>query len=197
MGEGYHSRSPEEFRKYLESLNPKTRKKNWIQIMILLDIIILLFVFYMISKKITPDMEISFKPSNKIEYAGLEAYILRSNDSEKDSFSYFMFVKNETDSEILFPSKDSKIIFYIQNNLSEECFQKDIIFPEKKIKPKQKEFFTIQVDHKDVKQTENCKPFYEKVENRSLKHLLAKKDLKFIPELNLIYNNKLYKMRIE
>ena len=197
MGEGYHSRSPEEFRKYLESLNPKTRKKNWIQIMILLDIIILLFVFYMISKKITPDMEINFKPSNKIEYDGLESYIVRSNDSEKDSISYFMVVNNKKDSEIIFPLKDSKIIFYIQNNLSEECYQKEINLPEKKIIPKQKEFYTIQINYKEIKDTESCKPYYEKIENRSLKHLLAKKDIKFIPELNLIYKNKLYKMRIE
>ena len=40
----YYSRSPEEFREYAESFNKGRRKKNWIQILILVDIVILVFI---------------------------------------------------------------------------------------------------------------------------------------------------------
>lgn len=54
MGKGYHSRSPDEFREYLKSLNQKNRSHFLKQIIILVDIVLIMVIFYMIHQMIAP-----------------------------------------------------------------------------------------------------------------------------------------------
>lgn len=195
MAKGYHSRSPEELKEYLESLNKKTKKRNWVQVLILADIIILLFVFYMISKKITPDMEIIFKPSNKIQVKDFESYFIKSNESEKKSVSYFLFITKLVNTPIQFPIQDMKIQFSLNTSQQEICLQKELVFPSKLIS--HKESFRFSIEASEVVPTETCKKFFEKVEFRSWKNLLAEKTLKFYPEIDIVYEKKITKMRVE
>ena len=104
MGSGYHSRSPEELKRYLESLNLKSKKKPLMQYVIVANIIGIVFVLFVIFQD--QSLTSSFKPSNKIQVAESEAYFTKSNESSPDSINYFLFVKNSATVENTFPKKE-------------------------------------------------------------------------------------------
>ncbi len=54
MSGGYHSRSPEEFRDYLDKIKADKGKRNVKNFIIFVDIILLLVVFYMASRFMNP-----------------------------------------------------------------------------------------------------------------------------------------------
>lgn len=197
MAKGYHSRSPEELKKYLESLNQKSKKRNWIQIFIFIDILIILFAFYHVAKNFSPDFEKPFQPSNKIISGSNEMYFLKSNESTETVFSYFVFVKNLSEEEKKFPTQKEKIFFSITNQSSENCLSKEIDFKTKKISAKQKEFFSFEINESEIKEIEECKNFFKKQEYRGFGNFFNKKKSNYFTELNLIEENKIFKMRLK
>lgn len=197
MGSGYHSRSPEELRQYLESLNLKSKKKPWMQYIIFANIIGILFVMFVIFQDKSLGLGSSFKASNKIQLEDLESYFTRSNESTQESVTYFLFVKNiSTSQENTFPKQNMQILFTLTTEEKEECLQKKIDFQTKKIEVKKIEFFSFTVEEPEIKRTETCDTFFHKVKTRSLMNIFSKGNRKFTPELNLIYNNQIYRMSI-
>ncbi len=195
MGSGYHSRSPEELRQYLESLNLKSKKKPLMQYIIIGNIIGIMFVLFVIFQ----DQGIgkpNFKPSNKIQIEELEAYYTRSNETSTDSISYFLFVKNLSTKENTFPKEEMQILFILTTEEKEECLQKKIDFIPKKISSKNTEFFSMQIEEKEIKKTPTCDTFFHRKKKNGFLDLFAKGNSKFTPDLNLIYKNQIYRMSI-
>ena len=196
MGSGYHSRSPEELRQYLDSLNLKNRKRPWMQYIIFANIIGILFVMFVIFQDKSLGLGSSFKASNKIQTGELETYFTKSNESTPESVSYFLFVKNTSQIENNFPKQDMQILFTLTTEEKEECLQKKIDLQTKTIESKKIEFFSFVVEEPEIKRTETCDTFFHKVKTRSMMNLFSKGNRKFTPEINLIHNNQIYRMSI-
>ncbi len=194
MGSGYHSRSPEELRQYLDSLNLKSKKKPLMQYIIMANIIGIMFVLFVVFQD--QNLSSSFKPSNKIQVEELEAYFTKSNEASPDSTSYFLFVKNLAASENSFPKEDMQILFTLTTEEKEECLQKKFDLSQKKITVKNTEFFSLQIDENEIKKTPTCDTFFHRKKKKGFFDLFAKGNSKFTPDLNLIYKNQIYRMSI-
>ncbi len=195
MGNKYHSRSPQELREYLDSLNPKPRKRTLFQYVVVGNIFALLFVLFVYSKE-NGFLNTSFKPSNKIQLEELEAYFVRSNESTQEETSFFFFLKNQSQKETSFPKSEMQVIFTLTTEEKEECLQKKFELNPKKILPKNTEFFPLLIEEKEIKKTKTCDTFFHKIQKKNLTDLFAKGNSKFTPELMVIYQGQIYRMSI-
>jgi len=162
MANGYHSRSPEEFREYVKSLNKDSRTKSWRNVLIFIDILLLLLVLYMASKKINPSVNINYKSSSRITVNSLQLNFTKSNTAPLDSVGYFLFVSNKSKTEKLF-GRDLKISLQVKSETGKECFTKNFLFTEKKINPGISEnfsFFFEKIPELDL--PDECKSVYKK-----------------------------------
>lgn len=196
MAKGYHSRSPEELREYLDSLNLKTRKKPRLQYIILANIIGILFVMFVILQDRGIGTGVTFKASNKIQIENMEAYFTKSNESTSDTATYFLFVKNQTKTEKSFPPLDAQILFVLATEEKEECLQKNIPLQRKNISQENTEFFTFSINEPEIKRSETCDTFFHRIQKKGFQNLFSRGNSKFTPELNIIYKNQIYRMSI-
>ncbi len=197
MAKGFHSRSPEELRVYLEGLNKKSKKRNWIQIFIFIDIVVILFAFYLVSKNVSPDFGSEFKPSNKIIINNSEIYFSKSNDSNEIEYSYFLFYKNLSIKEKTFPNPTGKLFLNLYNKDNEVCISKEVTLNSKKILGNTKEFFSFGLEEKEIPEKNDCKEFFKKADYKGMNNFFKKTKSKFYIELNMLNENQIYKMRIE
>ncbi len=194
MGNGYHSRSPEELRQYLDGLNQKNKKRPWMQYIIFANIIGVLFVTSILLQD--RSLGLNIKPSNKIQVSDFEMYFTKSNETSPDSVSYFLFIKNESKLPSVFPKEDIQVLFTLTTDEQEECIQKKISFDSKNITPKNTDFFSFTIEELEIKKTEGCNTFFHRIKKKGLFDLFAKGNRKFTPEINLIQNNQIFRMRI-
>jgi hypothetical protein len=162
MAGGYHSRSPEEFRKYLSDLNSPSKTKNWRNVLLLVDLFLLLLVFYMVSKKLNPSLEITSKTSNKITIENLQLYAAKSSAHPPDTIGYFLFVANPTGKPVSF-GKDRKLTIEVKTENNAKCLQKEVQLSEKNISPGISEnysFFFEKIPENEL--SEECKSVYKK-----------------------------------
>lgn len=162
MGHGYHSRSPEEFKKYLSELNTPSKAKSWRNILIIIDILLLLLVLYMASKKLNPAVGVSFKTSPKVSIGELQLYITKSNTPPPDSVSYFLFVANKSTHPEDF-GKDILLKVSTRTETGKECLYKEFQLVDKRINPGISEsfsFFFEKIPENALE--EECKSVYKK-----------------------------------
>jgi hypothetical protein len=107
MGRGYHSRSPEEFREYLDSIRNNQKKRNWKHIIILIDIIIILFIFYFVYRYLNPS-SLNPKAAQSYQTESLRVSVTASQSSGGDGALLFLLAENLSNSEVLVPNKDWK-----------------------------------------------------------------------------------------
>lgn len=197
MGSGYHSRSPEELRQYLDSFNRKTPRRNWIQYIIFGNIIVVMFVIFVLLQDKSLGIGSSFKVSNKIQVNNQEAYFTKSNETITNSVTYFLFVKNTLPTEGIFPPNEMQVLFTLTTEDKEECLQKKIGLNPKTISSNNTEFYSFSINENEINKTDTCDKFFHKTISRNTFSLLSKKNIRFTPELNLIYNNQIYRMSIQ
>ncbi|MEM7184953.1 MAG: hypothetical protein AAF518_28930, partial [Spirochaetota bacterium] len=119
MARGYHSRSPEEFREFLDSLNQQNKKKTWRNIVIFLDIIILCVVFAIAVKFLNPG-RVSNR-SNKVRSANVQMYMTRSSQAiGKQQVSYFLMVENLSSQDLIF-AKDGVQGEFLRTSVTIVC----------------------------------------------------------------------------
>jgi len=162
MGQGYHSRSPEEFRKYLADLNSSPKTKSWRNVLIFIDVLLLLLVLYMASKKLNPSVGMSLKSSPKLNIGGLQIYITKSNNPPPDSIAYFLFVANKSSKEQNF-GRDILLKLSTRTETGKECLYKEFQLVDKKINPGISEsfsFFFEKIPESEL--DEECKNVYKK-----------------------------------
>ncbi len=162
MANGYHSRSPEEFRQYVKSLNKDSKTKTWRNVLIFIDILLLLLVLYMASKKINPSVNLNYKSSNRIINNEMQIYASKSSNSPPDSVGYFLFVANKSSVEKTF-GRDLKIILSVQSETGTICHKKEFILTEKRINPGISENFSFFFEKiPELELAEDCKSVYKK-----------------------------------
>ncbi|TGN19306.1 hypothetical protein [Leptospira idonii] len=133
MGSGYHSRSPEEFREYLKSMQKQGKRIKWKQVIIIIDVLLLLFVFYLAFRALNPGSFQSPTQSEKKKIAGNEAYLSLSRENDDLSQGYFLFIENNTNENLILPKKDWKLEFRILTREGVVCYTEEMNIPEKKI----------------------------------------------------------------
>ncbi|MCB1142865.1 MAG: hypothetical protein H7A24_15180 [Leptospiraceae bacterium] len=138
MSSQYHSRSPEEFRKYVQDLHRPKKKKSWRNALLFIDLLLLMFVLYLASKAMNPTSEINQKISNKIRLNSLEMYYTASKTSTENEMVYFLFLKN-TSSEAIDFGKNLKASYQIISEKNKICFEKELTTGSIKIGPNQLE----------------------------------------------------------
>ncbi len=157
----YYSRNPEEFQKYLTNLKADNKKKNWRNLIYFIDLALLMLVFFMISKLINPALDVNLKSSTKEQVNGLEIYFTKSNQTEKDIVTYFLFLKNLTSNSTNFPEVTAE--FTIQNELGNLCYKKELTFSQKMISPNVIDFISFvipKISRENL--SPECKSLYKK-----------------------------------
>lgn len=157
----YYSRTPEEFRKYLETLRTSDKKRNWRNLIYIIDLALLMLVFYMVSKLLNPALNVNLKSSNKEKISEIEIYFAKTNQTEKDQVTYFLFLKNLGSSSFNFPETQAE--FLIFNEVGDLCYKRNLEFPPKTIAPNVIDsisFVIPKVSRENLK--EECKSLYKK-----------------------------------
>jgi hypothetical protein len=157
----YHSRSPEEFKNYFQNLHKNPKKKKWRNLLLFIDILLLMFVFYLVSKAINPASEITQKLSNRMNYNDLELYYTKSKTSNQNEVLYFLFIKNNSNNTIKFG--DNAIVKYsmISEN-NEICFNKEIKLGSTNISPNNLQSITLSFPKLAENQlSDDCKNIYK------------------------------------
>lgn len=139
MGQGYHSRSPEEFKKYLKSLDLGSRKRNWRQIILLVDVVLLVLVFYMVFRALNPGLADNTQ-SQKQLVEGIPSYLFLSREKDLDFQGYFWFFENKTSVPLTIPRKEWKVRFRILSKEGKLCYDEPLQFPTKTIQPEGRDF---------------------------------------------------------
>lgn len=106
MGKGFHSRSPEEFREYLDSLQKNQKKTFWKQLIIFVDIVLLLLIFFFVYQYIQPG---SFSQSQKItvdNFQGLKLGLSASQIGSYNGAFLFLVLDNQSGIDQNLPSPD-------------------------------------------------------------------------------------------
>lgn len=126
MGKGYHSRSPEEFREYLKQIGDKNKKTRWRQIVLLIDLVLVVLIFYIGFRALNPGSFQNRTQSDKQIVDGYTTYLSLSREEDDLFQGYFLFIENNTNSEIQVPNPHWKSEFRIQTRLGILCFKEDI-----------------------------------------------------------------------
>ncbi|MGV3666600.1 MAG: hypothetical protein ACO1NV_10735 [Leptospira bouyouniensis] len=134
MGKGYHSRSPEEFRDYLKQIGDKHKKTRWRQIVLFIDLILVILIFYIGFKALNPGNFQNPTQSEKQIVDGFPTYLSLSREEDEKFQGYFLFIENNTKNQIQIPNPKWKSEFRIKTKQGVLCFQEEI-FWEKRIIP--------------------------------------------------------------
>lgn len=126
MGKGYHSRSPEEFREYLKQIGDKNKKTRWRQIVILIDLVLVILIFYIGFRALNPGSFQNRTQSDKQIVDGYPTYLSLSREEDDLYQGYFLFIENNTKTEIQVPNPRWKSEFRILTKQGLLCFQETI-----------------------------------------------------------------------
>lgn len=106
MAKGYHSRSPEEFREYLESIKKDNKKAFWKQFIIFVDIIIIMVIFYMVYQYINP-AAMTTNPGSVVEnFEGGRIRLTASQIHSGSEVKLYMTADNKTKGLYRLPGDD-------------------------------------------------------------------------------------------
>ncbi len=83
--------------------------------------------------------------SPKIRIRELELYFTKSDSSNKENITYFLFVKNKGLKTYTFPSHDLTIKFVLKSITGVNCYTKDIVFNPKTVVKDSTEFYAFNI----------------------------------------------------
>lgn len=133
MAKGYHSRSPEEFREYLKQINDKHKKTRWRQIVLFIDLILVVLIFYIGFKALNPGNFQNSTKSDKQVIDGFPTYLSISREEDPIYQGYFLFIENNTQNEIKVPIPTWKSEFRIETRNGIVCYSEPIEWEERSI----------------------------------------------------------------
>lgn len=147
MGQGYHSRSPEEFREFLSSIKKGSKRRTVGRLLVLVDILLLAIVLFLVSNYIRPGIG-STLDSNHIQFEGAELY-LKKPAEKSDSIRFFFFFKNTSKSPLRFPPGPTEFRFKLmaENNLL--CLEKTVPVSTRYLEPGEIQYELIQIDSQE------------------------------------------------
>ncbi|MCG6167439.1 hypothetical protein LFX25_06375 [Leptospira sp. FAT2] len=142
MGGGYHSRSPEEFRKFLEESRKQSGGGRFsrVRLIFILNLVLVVLVIGMVARTMNPSAFTIQSSSSKVRMEASTLYIKSSRDG-KDGFpTFFLFMKNETETEIRFPDPTWKFTIFLSGKEGLNCIDAIWEVPERTIHPGKIEF---------------------------------------------------------
>jgi len=154
MGQGYHSRSPEEFREYLKSIGKEKSKRKWRQIIILIDIFLLMFVAYLVFRSLNPGSFQDPTISTKQVVDGFPMYLSLSREPDEQYQGYFLFIENNLANEIIVPNKNWSGEFRVLTKDGMVCFSEPTTWEQKKIPANSKGFLYHSLNLNQLKNLE-------------------------------------------
>ncbi|WP_061278298.1 hypothetical protein [Leptospira interrogans] len=144
MGGGYHSRSPEEFKKFLEENRKRSSnsgKFSRIRLIFILNLVLVVLVIGMVARTTLPGAFTVQSSSSKVNFGSITFYVKSSREG-KDGFpTFFLFIKNEYNSgEIRFPDPTWKFRILLSNKEGLSCLDTSWKVSERSILPGKIEF---------------------------------------------------------
>ncbi|PJZ53535.1 hypothetical protein [Leptospira adleri] len=152
MGGGYHSRSPEEFRKFLEESRKRSSSGRFsrVKLIFVLNLVLVVLVVGMVVKTMTPGAFSVQSSSSKLRIGSALVYVKSSREGKEGVPTFFLFMKNEGHSkELRFPEEDRKFRILLSNQEGLNCLEKDWDIIERNLDPGKIEFARFQFDEKE------------------------------------------------
>ncbi|AOP33525.1 hypothetical protein A0128_06500 [Leptospira tipperaryensis] len=152
MSGGYHSRSPEEFRKFLEESRKRASsgKFSRVKIVFVLNLVLIVLVIGMVVRTMTPGAFAVQSSSSKLKIGSALVYVKSSREGKEGVPTFFLFMKNESDSkELRFPEENLKFRISLSNQEGLNCLEKDWEVIERNLDPGKIEFARFQFDEKE------------------------------------------------
>ncbi|PJZ31785.1 hypothetical protein [Leptospira kmetyi] len=142
MGGGYHSRSPEEFKKFLAESRKQSGggKFSRIRLVFILNLVLVVLVIGMVARTMNPSAFTVQSSSSKVRMKDTTLYVKSSRDG-KDGFpTFFLFMKNEIYAEIRFPDPTWKFTILLSGKDGLNCLDTSWDVPERTLWPGKIEF---------------------------------------------------------
>ncbi|EMI70264.1 hypothetical protein [Leptospira noguchii] len=144
MGGGYHSRSPEEFKKFLEENRKRSSssgKFSRIRLIFILNLVLVVLVIGMVARTTLPGTFTVQSSSSKVNLGAFTFYVKSSREG-KDGFpTFFLFMKNEyTSGETRFPDSTWKFRILLSTKEGLNCLDTSWKVSERSIYPGKIEF---------------------------------------------------------
>ncbi|EMY79769.1 hypothetical protein LEP1GSC060_0896 [Leptospira weilii serovar Ranarum str. ICFT] len=143
MGGGYHSRSPEEFRKFLEESRKHSGGGRFsrVRLVFILNLVLVVLVIGMVARTLNPGAFTIQSSSSKLKMESTTLYVKSSREG-KDGFpTFFLFMKNENSSaEIRFPDPTWNFRILLSGKDGLNCLDKTWEIPERTLHPGKIEF---------------------------------------------------------
>ncbi|TGK31067.1 hypothetical protein EHQ12_03215 [Leptospira gomenensis] len=143
MGGGYHSRSPEEFRKFLDESRKKSSggKFSRIRLIFILNLVLVVLVIGMVARAMNPSSFGVQATSPKIKLDSIVFYVKSAREGKSGFPAFFLFMKNENESkELRFPNGEWKFKLALNSPEGIECISDEWIVPERNLFPGKIEF---------------------------------------------------------
>ncbi|MDF3818716.1 hypothetical protein P3G55_02325 [Leptospira sp. 96542] len=133
MGKGYHSKSPEEFRNYLKEIGKENKKSRWRQIVMIIDLVLIILIFYLGFKALNPGSFSDRSQSQKQVVDGYPVYLSLSREEDDAYQGYFLFIENQTKDLIVMPKPNWEMEFRITTRDGNLCHSEIPEFEQRKI----------------------------------------------------------------
>lgn len=152
MGGGYHSRSPEEFRKFLEESRKQSGggKFSRIRLIFILNLVLVVLVIGMVARTMNSSAFTIQSSSPKLRMDALTLFVKSSREGKEGFPTLFLFMKNEENSEIRFPSKDWNFKILLSNKDGLNCLDSDWDVPERTLHSGKIEFARFKLNDEAV-----------------------------------------------
>ncbi|EQA63907.1 hypothetical protein [Leptospira alexanderi] len=143
MGGGYHSRSPEEFRKFLEESRKQSSggKFSRVRLIFILNLVLVVLVIGMVARTMNPGAFTVQSSSPKLKIGSVTLYVKSSREGKEGFPTFFLFMKNEDNSkETRFPDTGWNFKILLSNKDGINCVDTIWNVPQKTLYPGKIEF---------------------------------------------------------
>ncbi|TGL97402.1 hypothetical protein EHQ76_14805 [Leptospira barantonii] len=143
MGGGYHSRSPEEFKKFLAESRKQSGggKFSRVRLVFILNLVLVVLVIGMVAKTMNPGAFTVQSSSPKVRMDSVTLYVKSSREGKEGFPTLFLFIKNEESAqEIRFPNSDWNFRISLNTKEGLNCLDSAWEVPERTLHPGKIEF---------------------------------------------------------
>lgn len=127
MSKGFHSRSPNEFRDYLDTLKKNQKKVFWKQLIVFIDIILIMLIFYVVYQFINPGSMNLGQKSVVENYQGMRLSLTASQIDQYDGALLYLVIDNKSNLTHRIPPPDWKVHFHWNTESGILCDQNKYI----------------------------------------------------------------------
>ncbi|EMO45103.1 hypothetical protein [Leptospira santarosai] len=153
MGGGYHSRSPEEFKKFLEESRKQSGggKFSRVRLIFILNLVLVVLVIGMVARTMNPTAFTVQSSSSKLQIESVTLYVKSSREGKEGFPTFFLFMKNENGSkEFRFPNSSFNFKISVSNKEGLNCLAKKWDVSERNLVPDKIEFARFRLSDDEI-----------------------------------------------